>query len=489
MPSRHLTALLCLLLFSPWSLAAKPLYFCNDPDWPPLDYVDSQKRPRGVAPDTLKWLVTHRLKQYRLIHWPTENWDQSLKALRNNKCQVMPEAVLTQKRLQWMLFTRPYASYPLVIIGRKGDPIIADLKQLRGKTLARQRGSMVAERLRQQIPGLKIMETPDSSSAYLSVAGGKADFTVDPAPVARAKLNQLGLGERLAFKGDTGLRYTLRMAVNKAHPALLRQLDAALENMPFAELSRIESQYITPADKQPFAKLEPFDPLDWHGWIAWAKQSPNQLILLSIGVVVFLLVLLVIRGRQKAEEAALDQLTGLPNRHLLEKRLPKLLRRAKPPKKPLSVVALDVDFFKKINDEYGHLTGDAVLKELAGVLRKQKRAGDLVVRWGGEEFLFVAPGASLKQACGLAERLRDATQRHFMSHDVLPMVTISLGVAEYRPGETMEQLIERADRALYQSKHQGRNRVSCHRGERPATTVTVSGMETARPIGARDPLA
>lgn len=154
-------------------------------------------------------------------------------------------------------------------------------------------------------------------------------------------------------------------------------------------------------------------------------------------------------------QARNDPLTGLANR----RRLAEFLRGLK--SETVSFVMLDIDFFKKINDRYGHDAGDEVLADLAEVLSGCVREGDMVARLGGEEFCVVFPDTPLATAVELAEELRAAVDVHDFKTSAGPIpVTVSVGVAQRRPGEPNSAWIKRADEALYASKTGGRNRVS-----------------------------
>lgn len=120
-------------------------------------------------------------------------------------------------------------------------------------------------------------------------------------------------------------------------------------------------------------------------------------------------------------------------------------------------IMIDVDHFKNINDRYGHETGDAVLKEVSDAIRGNFRSTDLVCRWGGEEYLAYLPGAVLRIALQLAERLRTQVEHTELVHGVT--VTISAGIALLQQDDTLEDVIRRADEMLYQAKRSGRNRV------------------------------
>jgi diguanylate cyclase len=166
----------------------------------------------------------------------------------------------------------------------------------------------------------------------------------------------------------------------------------------------------------------------------------------------------------KAEQRAnTDTLTGLPNRRALDEFLRASQAAAMETGKPLSVLLIDIDRFKKFNDSYGHGVGDQVLRLMAKALRDGVRENDLPARYGGEELIAVLPDTELAACEAVAERIRrsvaDCKITRRSTGDILPGITVSVGVAQFRPGESMAQLLERCDGALYLAKRTGRNRV------------------------------
>jgi diguanylate cyclase (GGDEF)-like protein len=169
--------------------------------------------------------------------------------------------------------------------------------------------------------------------------------------------------------------------------------------------------------------------------------------------------------RQLTDLANIDELTGLGNRRLVNQVLRDEVNRARRKGGWLSVILLDVDFFKRYNDTYGHPAGDEVLKRIAKVMQgATARAGEVVARYGGEEFIVVLPGASPQDAERTAERLKSFVSRENIPHsasEVADRVTISQGVLSVQPDEEVDPgvLIDRADAALYRAKHEGRDRI------------------------------
>ena len=160
----------------------------------------------------------------------------------------------------------------------------------------------------------------------------------------------------------------------------------------------------------------------------------------------------------RAEELAVrDALTGAFNRHCMEEALQD--RACEAPPRSVALALIDVDFFKAVNDTYGHRVGDEVLRGLVREAQAALREGDLLARWGGEEFLLMLPGRDLQEALACVEGLRGRVRELALSPSAAALrVSFSAGVALWHPGETPEHAIDRADRALYAAKQAGRDR-------------------------------
>ena len=158
--------------------------------------------------------------------------------------------------------------------------------------------------------------------------------------------------------------------------------------------------------------------------------------------------------------ATLDALTNLNNRRQFEVRLKQEIATTKRQKNPLCAMMVDIDFFKKVNDTYGHASGDAVLRTVASIIKEHLRESDIPSRYGGEEFAVLLPYTHIEEAKIVGERLRKAVETTPIPIDKKNInVTISMGLAEFSPQETGEDFFKRADSALYEAKESGRNRV------------------------------
>jgi diguanylate cyclase (GGDEF)-like protein len=163
---------------------------------------------------------------------------------------------------------------------------------------------------------------------------------------------------------------------------------------------------------------------------------------------------------QYEHQATVDALTGVHNRRWMSDAFPRVLHRCKLDQSSSAILVIDIDFFKRVNDTYGHLVGDAALKSLAKIMQANLRPHDLLVRYGGEEFAILLPDTEMEQARSIAERLRTmVAANEVISGDLVFKITVSIGIAPTTQEGSLEDFFGAADRALYRAKELGRNRV------------------------------
>ena len=165
--------------------------------------------------------------------------------------------------------------------------------------------------------------------------------------------------------------------------------------------------------------------------------------------------------RAATQSALRDPLTGAGNRVAMEQTLQREIDMSRRHAQPLSVLMLDIDHFKRVNDDHGHGAGDEVLRAIAASIKAQLRNVDMVFRYGGEEFLILLSNTGREAAAMVGERLRQATQsEEYFADGQLIEITVSLGCSTLLPGESTDSLLRRADSALYVAKREGRNRLA-----------------------------
>ncbi|MCD4667264.1 MAG: diguanylate cyclase, partial [Sulfurimonas sp.] len=163
-----------------------------------------------------------------------------------------------------------------------------------------------------------------------------------------------------------------------------------------------------------------------------------------------------IREKELEYEANYDSLTQIYNRKMFNRLTNKKIVESKIAKKSFIFILLDIDYFKQVNDTYGHLVGDDILKAVSKIIKSHIRGTDIFARWGGEEFVITLD-VDMKKGIEIAENLRKSIEN--TNFDVIKNLTCSFGVTEYIIGDTLDSMIKRADEALYKAKESGRNRV------------------------------
>ncbi|PJI97319.1 periplasmic/7TM domain sensor diguanylate cyclase [Acidovorax sp. 69] len=420
-----------------------PVSLCVDPDWWPFETINTSGQHVGISADLLD-LVAKRLGMQFKLH-QTRTWEESLVASQAGNCRLMSFLNRTPERERWLIFTEPLLSDPNVLITREEHPFIANLSTLSGKTMALPRGTAMMERLRVDYPHLILVGTESEAEALKMVSERKADMTLRSLIVAAHTIKQHGWFNLKISGQIPGYDNQLRVGVLQSETVLRDLLDKGIATLTAEDRSRVVDHHVS---------INVVTQVDTdYTLVLW---------LLALLAAVALTSLVWMRrlhqlNAQLRTQSQTDLLTGLLNRHGLARSFALDVERAQRYLRPLSVLMLDIDHFKRINDGQGHLMGDKVLVELARVIQATVRQVDTVCRWGGEEFVVVCHETTGEQAAQQAERLLQCVRQHAFAHG--QPVTISAGVATVRSGDSVETLLARADGALYQAKTTGRDRV------------------------------
>ena len=422
---------------------ARPVTLCVDPDWPPFERINEQGQHEGIAADLIQLLALRVGLKIQLV--PTKTWEQSIAASQQKRCQILSFLNQTPERDQWLSFTDPIFYDQNIIVTREEHPYIGDPKGLKGETVALPRGTMVEERMRKDYPNLTILTTGSEPEAIAMVSGRKADMTVRSLIVAADAIKKEGLFNLKIAGQIPDYANKLRIGVLKDEPVLRDILDKGVKTLTAQERETIANAHVP---------IQVQQGIDYT--LVWQVTAAGSVILL---LVLYWNRKLKALNRALAHLSVTDQLTDLFNRQKLGEVFANELQRTRRFGQPFSVILLDIDHFKQVNDEHGHLTGDKVLVALARLMSSMTRETDVVGRWGGEEFLTICPHTDQAGALILAEKIREAIAA--FDFPVVHHVTASLGVSSCRPDDDVDRLIARADAALYQAKREGRNRVVC----------------------------
>lgn len=418
-----------------------PVTFCVDPDWKPFELIDGQGHYVGIAADLLGLVAERTGVVLQLVNTP--DWPASVQASQSGRCQLLSFLNQTPVRDQWLLFTRPLLTDENILVTREEHPFIVDLASQSGQSMALPKGTSIEERVRQDFPSLKLIITNTEAEALSMVSDRKADMTMRSLIVAAHTIKHEGWFNLKIAGQVPGYGNQLRIGVQGGDVRLRDILDKGVASITPVERNQIVDRHIA---------IQVTTGVDY----TLLKMAGSV-----FGVILLTSLFWIHKLRQLNAQLKIrsqtDALTGLLNRTCLESVFKQEMERAKRFDRPLSAIILDIDFFKKINDELGHLMGDKILKEIAQIIRAQTRSTDMLCRWGGEEFLVICPETPSEQAVLLAQRIlqqvrtyRFASQRPH---------TVSAGVSTWVAGELADQLFQRADEALYQAKHSGRDQV------------------------------
>lgn len=414
---------------------------CVDPDWAPFESINERGEYVGIAADLLHLVFDRVGLKAELVR--TANWDESLEASRTGRCQMLGFLNQTPSREEWLTFTAPIFSDSNVFITREEHPFIADPANLIHETIVFPSGTSLEERIRSDYPNLTVLTCDSEMEAMDMVSQRKADMTMRSLIVAAYTIKKEGLFNLKIAGKLPDYANLLRIGVTRGAPVLRDILNKGIRS-------------ITPQEREAIVNRH----------VSIQVQTGVDHVLIARIVAGFCLVLAVglyWNYRLKKLYAELerrsqtDTLTQLANRTKINALLHQECDRSKRYGHPFSIILFDIDHFKAVNDELGHLMGDKVLVALARVAQASVRAADTVGRWGGEEFLVLCPETSAGEALLVATRLCGAIKGH--AYESGRLHTVSAGVASFVSGDSVDALLQRADEALYQAKREGRDRV------------------------------
>ena len=429
-------------------LEKESITMCVDPDWLPFEEIDKNGLHIGIGADFYKIISKNLNTQFKLIK--TNSWSQSIQYSKERKCDILSLAMETPKRKEFMNFTTPYLTIPLVIATKNDVPFINDILDISGKNIGITKDYAFVELLRNKYPTLNIIETKNIDDALDKVNNGELFAYIGTLASTSYKFQTKYSGE-LKIAGKIGDHWKLAIAVRNDDYTLLNILQKAIDNVSYEEKRKILNK-----------------------WISVKYEKSVDYNLLYKAIAIFLLtffILLFFYSKQKKlkdelqiaykeleQLAIIDKLTKLYNRYKIDETLENEKERSNRYQTPFGVLMLDIDHFKKVNDSFGHSVGDEVLKEFAKILSTSSRKTDIVGRWGGEEFLIIIPHTSKNNLLTFAENLRAKVENH--KFKTVKNITVSIGVSIYKYNENTEQTIIRVDSALYFSKENGRNKVT-----------------------------
>ncbi|MBV5321267.1 MAG: diguanylate cyclase [Sulfuricurvum sp.] len=424
-------------------LQKKKITMCVDPEWYPLEAIRDGHHI-GFASDIIKTFETKLSISIELV--PTSSWNESLLYAQNRQCDILSMVAKTPEREKYMDFTSTYLTIPYVLVTTMEKPFIENIDQLNGKKIGVVRGYEILNRLKKRYPNLTIVEVDSISDGLKKVENSQLYGYIDNLVVSTSYIQKeytgsLKVSSRLEEKDE------LSIAVRNDEPLLYSIFQKLINQLDEATMQKIYNRWASTIEQ-----------VAWFDYgLAWKIFA-----MIFIGILAFTWrYFLLKRYNMKLLELSItDKLTGLYNRQKTDEKL--VEEQQKVDRYSIyecSIMIVDIDYFKVVNDHYGHQIGDSVLRVLATIFRNTLRQTDVIGRWGGEEFIVILPHTPIKKADAVAENLREAVENY--PFELEQAITISIGIGTLIKGQSVHETIGHIDGALYEAKKCGRNRVCC----------------------------
>lgn len=476
------------------------IIYCIDPDWAPYESIVEGKH-LGISHNYLKLITKYSGLTFTL--YPTNTWQESLRAIAQGECQLMPMLNESPSRKANMSFSQSYFTSTNVLYALSEGPLLAGFSSLTTQSIAVVKDYRLHYFLRDNFAFISIKPVLNESEGLALLDDGKVDLFVGSFYSSNQLIHDKAY-RNLKIVGITELDDKLKVGVAKSHEFLIPIINQAIDKFTsedhrivFAELrhevviSKID--YTLTWQVAFIALMILIILLSFH--FASLKQRKNLAI--KNDTLHKLKRVLEHKNKQLAELTVKDHLTGLFNRLYLNEHIGTNIKLKDRYNTSCCLIMIDIDDFKKFNDTYGHQVGDDVLKRVARVLLDVTRETDICTRWGGEEFAILCPETSLEEATYLAERFQESLaslkqaqaksnsyqntqppnlepKEHTLNqkniayqvNEAQPFyrVTCSIGIAELSKNSNEISWFVEADSAMYSAKAQGKNSIFINSG-------------------------
>lgn len=423
---------------------------CVDPNWMPLEMIKNGKHI-GISADYFKLFKKTIDVPIKLI--PTKSWLESLEYAKSRKCDILSLAMSTGDRKKYLNFTKPYLSTPLVIATKMDKLFVSSVERIKKQKLGITKGYAFIDILKKKYPGINLIEVNSIQEGLQKVYEGKLYGFIDTLPSVSYEIQKSYFGE-LKIAGKFDDKWQLGVGVRNDEPLLLTIFNKSINKIDEKQKQKILNHWISIKYERGFD----------YGILKYIGGF------FLIGIILFIHRDMTLRKYNKILEeknrelkilASTDALTGIKSRRNFFDIGKQYILMAKRDNIPLSFIMLDIDYFKKVNDTYGHMAGDEVLKKFTEIISHNLRKSDIFGRVGGEEFAIMLHNADKNTALQIAEKIRKKINNNPIKFDdKIINITVSLGVAVLKDEDTFDSLFNKADKALYASKQNGRNQVT-----------------------------
>ena len=452
--------ILACSLVNSYSAANNVIPYCIDPNWLPYEAIEGNQHI-GLSSDYIKILQEATDHEFKLV--ATKDWQQSLAYIKSGECLLLPMLNQTPERSAFIDFSNVFFTSPNFLVSTQDQPFLQSFENIGQRTLAVTEGYRITEYIANNYPAINTRVFASEAEGLTAVSEGKVDLFIGSVHSVNNQIQTLGL-TNLKLAGWGGPDDALRMGVAKGQNSLLNEINQALDNITQQQHFEIYNRW---------NDVKVIDNTNYT--LIWQISLGSLFVLLLLLVRYFSIrnynQILTTKNHQLKELqnkliqsnsdlhyiSQHDALTGLYNRHHFNQLIAEDLHNNNTVKGPLSLIFVDIDFFKAINDNHGHVTGDQVLKAFGKLLKACCDDGELVSRWGGEEFVILKQPATYQDAEKLCAKIRQQLQGHTFAHQ--QPLTCSFGIAQMSGDESLMNCFERADKMLNQAKQEGRNRV------------------------------
>ncbi|WP_321531355.1 ABC transporter substrate-binding protein [uncultured Desulfuromonas sp.] len=446
----------------------KSIRVCAQADAMPYELVDDTGNYYGIIADYMDLFSSQLQRPIEVV--ATKNDLDSLSALNQKRCDIVAAHSLEETEQAHPLGTHPYLDSPRVFAVHSSSPPANDFNALASGRIGVVAYSAEASFLTDIYPQANLIPVASIRQGLQLVANRELDAFVGVLGSISYAIQKLALSS-VKIGGAIPSNDRLVILVSEEQAPLLPILNKAIDRLTPQDRKQIINRWIS---------VTYDNGLDYR-----TLTKAGGAVLLIVGFLLYRQYLIrrsnliLMAAHRELEEknqelnrlSMTDKLTGLLNRHAIEPIIDNAIGRHKRSNTPVSLLIVDLDYFKRINDNFGHAAGDKVLREVSTALVAATRSSDSLARWGGEEFLLVAGDTQILKATALAEKIRQTIAG--LQIDDIP-VTASIGVAEFNSDETFHQWYERCDKALYQAKDSGRNCVKVSQMSRSEISAPVS---------------
>ncbi len=424
----------------------KEIKVCIDPNWMPFEAI-KQGRYIGMSEDFMRLFESYLEIPVTLV--PTTNWTQSLEYIKKHRCDILALAMSSPERSSYLNFTSDYLQAPIVIATTNDKFFIENINKLNHKKLGIVKNHAFSEELRLNHPEIDFVIVDSVDEGLKAVAKGRLyGFIGNLNSVAYYIRKNYSGYLKVAGQFDKTLK--LSVAVKNDDPVLLDIFNRIINNMDEKARQNVLNEWLN---------INVDSSIDYS--IYWKSLAVFSVLLMFLfyryRIVSQYNTHLQALNKKLELLSIIDPLTKLYNRRYIDNCIQDSFNLARRYNTPFSMIILDIDDFKQINDTHGHSVGDTVLQDFAAILLAYTRKNDTISRWGGEEFLIICQQSDIKAAQQVAEKLRLIIAGHEFNKGL--SITASFGVAAFQQKDNPDNLLNRADHALYQAKDKGKNRV------------------------------